>query len=69
MLGFKRRRKCAYYRSFIEDIIPNQKSLNWGMGMQLLSVQQTAWPKIISKVNALQQAITNTPGEVVNVLI
>lgn len=64
MLGFKRRRKCAYYRSFIEDIIPNQKSLNWGLGMQLLAVQQTAWPKIIAKVNALQQAITNTPGEI-----
>lgn len=64
MLGFKRRRKCAYYRSFIEDIIPNQKSLNWGLGMQLLAVQQTAWPKIIAKVNALQQAVTNTPGEI-----
>lgn len=64
MIGFKRRRKCAYYRSMIEDIIPNQKSLNWGMGMQLLSVQQTAWPKIIAKVNALTQAVTNTPGEI-----
>jgi len=64
MLGFKRRRKCAYYRSMIEDIIPNQKSLNWGLGMQLLAVQQTAWPKIIAKVNALQQAVTNTPGEI-----
>lgn len=64
MLGFKRRRSCAYYRSFIEDIIPNQKSLNWGLGMQLLAVQQTAWPKMIAKVNALQQAVTNTPGEI-----
>jgi len=64
MLGLKRRRKSAYYRSLIEDIIPNQKSLNWGMGMQLLAVQQTAWPKIIAKVNALSQTITNTPGEI-----
>ena len=32
--------------------------------MQLLAVQQTAWPKIIAKVNALQQAVTNTPGEI-----
>lgn len=64
IIGFKRRRKCAYYRSFLEDIIPNQKSLNWGLGMQLLSVQQTAWPKIIAKVDALQQAVTNTPGEI-----
>lgn len=64
MLGFKRRRKCAYYRSMIEDVIPNQKSLNWGLGMQLLAIQDTAWPKIIAKVNALQQAVTNTPGEI-----
>lgn len=64
MLGMKRRRKCAYYRSFIEDIIPNQKALNWGLGMQLLSVQQTAWPKIIAKVGALTQQITNSPGEI-----
>lgn len=64
MLGLKRRRKSSYYRSLIEDIIPNQKSLNWGMGMQLLAVQQTAWPKIIAKVNALTQTVTNTPGEI-----
>ena len=60
----KRKRKCVYGRSLIEDIIPNQKALNWGMGMQLLSVQQTAWPKIIAKVGALTQQITNVPGEV-----
>lgn len=63
-IGFKRRRKSVYYRSLIEDIIPNQKSLNWGLGMQLLSVQQTAWPKIIAKVGALTQQVTNEPGEI-----
>ena len=62
---FKYKRKCAYGRSMIEDIIPNQKALNWGLGMQLLSVQQTAWPKIIAKVGALAQTITNVPGEVI----
>lgn len=61
---FKRKRKCVYGRSLVEDVIPNQKALNWGMGMQLLSVQQTAWPKIIAKVGALAQQITNTPGEI-----
>lgn len=61
---FKRRRKCLFGRSIIEDIIPNQKALNWGLGMMLLSVQQTAWPKIIARVGALQQAITNEPGEI-----
>jgi hypothetical protein len=62
---FKRRRKCTFGRAIIEDIIPNQKALNWGLGMMLLSVQQTAWPKIISKVGALQQSITNEPGEII----
>lgn len=65
ILTFKKRRKCSFGRSIIEDIIPNQKSLNWGIGMMLLSVQQTAWPKIITKVGALQQAITNEPGEII----
>ena len=61
---FKRKKKCIYGRGFIEDIIPNQKALNWGMGMQLLAIQQTAWPKILAKVGALVQSITNTPGEI-----
>jgi len=64
-LGFKRRRRSVFYRSMIEDIIPNQKALNWGLGMQLLSMQQTAWPKIIAKVKALTQTVTNIPGEVI----
>jgi hypothetical protein len=61
---FKRRKKCTFGRAIIEDIIPNQKALNWGLGMMLLSVQQTAWPKIIAKMTALQQSITNEPGEI-----
>jgi hypothetical protein len=61
---FKRRKKCTFGRSIIEDIIPNQKALNWGLGMMLLSVQQTAWPKILTKVGALTQAVTNEPGEI-----
>jgi len=32
--------------------------------MMLLSVQQTAWPKIIAKVGALTQTVTNEPGEI-----
>ena len=34
--------------------------------MMLLSVQQTAWPKILQKVGALaKQQITNAPGEII----
>src|SRR5659263_11221 len=62
---FKKRRKCTFGRSAIGDIIPNQKALNWGLGMMLLSVQQTAWPKIIAKMGALEQTITNEPGEII----
>ncbi|HEY5585713.1 MAG TPA: hypothetical protein VIK78_14655 [Ruminiclostridium sp.] len=63
---FKKRRKCTFGRSMIEDIIPNQKALNWGLGMMLLSVQQTAWPKILAKMGALEgQTITNEPGEII----
>lgn len=65
ILSFKRRKKCTFGRSIIEDIIPNQKALNWGLGMMLLSVQQTAWPKIIAKVGALLQSVTNEPGEII----
>jgi hypothetical protein len=64
LLVFKPRRKCVYGRSMVKDTIPNQKALNFGVGMMLLSVQQTAWPKIISKVGALLQPITNEPGEI-----
>jgi len=63
-LGFKRRRKCVYYRSLVEDSIANQKALNFGLGMQLWSVQQTAWPKIIAKMGALVDEVTNIPGEI-----
>lgn len=64
ILVFKRRKKCTFGRAVIEDLIPNQKALNWGLGMMLLSVQQTAWPKIIAKVGALMQNVTNEPGEI-----
>lgn len=64
VLIFKKRRKCTFGRSVIGDMIPNQKALNWGLGMMLLSVQQTAWPKLLVKMGALSQAVTNEPGEI-----
>ena len=46
--------------------IPNNKAINFSIGMMLLSVQQTAWPKIIQKIGALaNQQITNEPGEII----
>lgn len=65
ILVFKPRKKCTFGRAIIDDVKKNNIALNWGIGMMLLSVQQTAWPKIIAKVGALVQQITNEPGEIV----
>lgn len=61
----KNRKDCIYGIGEVTQAIPNNKSINFNIAMMLLSVQQTAWPKILQKVNALaRQQITNTPGEV-----
>lgn len=62
----KRRKRSIYGIGEIEQAIPNNKAVNFNLGMMLLSVQQTAWPKIIQKMNALaKQQITNEPGEII----
>lgn len=61
----KNRKDCIYGIGEVSQAIANNKSVNFNLAMMLLSVQQTAWPKIIQKVGALaSQVITNTPGEV-----
>lgn len=61
----KNRKNCIYGIGEVEQAIPNNKAVNFNVGMMLLSVQQTAWPKILQKTNALaRQMITNTPGEI-----
>ena len=62
----KKRNNCIYGMGEIIQSIPNNKAINFSIGMMLLSVQQTAWPKIIQKVGALaNQQITNEPGEII----
>ena len=62
----KKRKDCIYGIGEIIQSIPNNKSINFSLGMMLLSVQQTAWPKLIQKVGALaNQQITNEPGEII----
>ena len=62
----KKRKNCAYGLGEIIQSIPNNKAINFSLGMMLLSVQQTAWPKMIQKMGALaNQQITNEPGEIV----
>ncbi len=61
----KDRQDCIYGIGEVAQAIPNNKAVNFNIAMMLLSVQQTAWPKIIQKVGALaRQNITNAPGEV-----
>lgn len=61
----KNRKDSIYGIGEVAQAIPNNKAINFNLGMMLLSVQQTAWPKIIQKVGALaRQQITNAPGEI-----
>lgn len=64
---YHRKRKDSIYGiGEVKQAIPNNKAVNFSLGMMLLSVQQTAWPKIIQKMNALaSQQITNEPGEII----
>ncbi|MCI8460441.1 MAG: hypothetical protein HFE81_03515 [Bacilli bacterium] len=65
MKPHKKRKNCIYGIGEVAQAIPNNKAVNFNLALMLLSVQQTAWPKIIQKAGALaRQVITNAPGEV-----
>lgn len=65
MESHKNRKDCIYGIGEVSQAIPNNKAVNFNLALMLLSVQQTAWPKIIQKAGALaRQQITNAPGEV-----
>jgi hypothetical protein len=62
--NYEIREKSIYGISEVEEIIPNQKALNFIFMMQLLSIQNLAWGKWIVKQGALKQKITNAPGQI-----
>ncbi|MBQ4313666.1 MAG: hypothetical protein IJC18_05580, partial [Clostridia bacterium] len=64
LLCWYRRKKCIFGIGECQTLIPAQKAVNFLKAMELLSVQQTAWPKLIVKPGALSQPVTNEPGEV-----
>lgn len=65
ILTHKERKRCIYGIGEVEQAIQNNKALNFNVAMMLLSVQDTAWPKIIQKVGALvNQKLTNEPGQI-----
>ncbi|MDL2215729.1 hypothetical protein LJB77_01465 [Ruminococcaceae bacterium OttesenSCG-928-N02] len=60
---WRRCKGAAYGIGETQDLMANQKAINFNMAMMLLSVQQTAWPKLLTKPGALRQPVTNEPGE------
>lgn len=65
VMNWYMRKKCLYGIGEAQSMIPAQKAINFLKAMELLSVQQTAWPKIVAKQGALHQKITNAPGEII----
>jgi len=65
VMNWYARKKCIFGIGECQTLIPAQKAVNFLKAMELLSAQQTAWPKIIVKQGATNQPITNEPGEVV----
>lgn len=56
---------CFYGKSDIEELIPNQKIINFMDSMVAMDAQNTGWSKYVVKKNALQgQKINNKPGQV-----
>ncbi len=62
---WKRRKKSVFGAGEVEGIIPNQKAINFNIAMQLLAVQDLAWPKLLIKEGSINQKITNEPGEMI----
>ena len=59
------RDKCIYGIGEVESLLPNQKAINYGMGLQLLKLQDEAWGKWLVKQGALEgQTITAEVGQV-----
>jgi hypothetical protein len=64
VMQWKRRKKSIFGVGDTEGLIPNQKSINFLIAMQILSVQNTGWPKMLIKREFIRQNPTNVPGEI-----
>ena len=63
--SWKDRDKSIYGRGEVETIIPNQKAINWTLGLQILMAQNEGMSPVIVAPDALRgQKITNKPGQV-----
>ncbi len=63
--SWKDRDKSIYGRGEVEAIIPNQKAINWTLGLQVLMAQNEGMSPVVALPNALRgQTVTNEPGQV-----
>jgi hypothetical protein len=63
--SWKSRDKSIYGRGEVEAIIPNQKAINWTLGLQILMAQNEGMSAVVVSPDALKgQTITNEPGQV-----
>lgn len=63
--NYEKKEKSIYGMGEVENIIPNQKSINFNIAMHLLNIENMAWGKYIVAPNALKgQIISNEPGQV-----
>ena len=64
--SWKDRDKSIYGRGEVETIIPNQKAINWTLGLQILMAQNEGMSPVIVDPDALRgQKITNKPGQII----
>lgn len=62
---YEKRDGSIYGLSEIDNLIPNQKAINFNVAMSLLNAQECAWGKYVALPNALKgQKISNVPGQV-----
>lgn len=66
LINWKERIDFIYGSSEVEGIIPNQKSLNLLLALQLMNVQLTGFPRLVYKKGSIDPSkITNRIGEMI----
>lgn len=64
--AWKERDKSIYGRGEVETIIPNQKAINWTLGLQILMAQNEGMSPVVVSPDALRgQKVTNEPGQII----
>jgi len=64
VISWKKRKKSIFGVGEAKDVITINRAYNFLKAMQILSVQDTGWPKTVVKKGMLEGEITNAPGEV-----